>query len=321
LLKPVKNLKISNETRVGILAAFAIAIFIIGYNFLKGNDIFVSENEFYAKYDKVEGLAISKPVLVNGYQIGRVSELTLQPNGQIIAQFKINPKYAIPKNTIARLESTDLLGSKAVVFDLGNSLQYALDGDTLNANVQMNLMEQVEPVQKKAQMIISRLDSILTSVNLILNPNFQKNVNKSFESIAKTLETLESTSKKVDLAVGIQAVRIDKILANAESISANLKNNNEKINSILNNFNSLSDQMAKTNFKETIDNANKAVADLQASIAKINNGTGSLSLLLNDEKLYNNLNNAASNLDKLMVDFKANPKRYVSFSIIGGKKD
>jgi phospholipid/cholesterol/gamma-HCH transport system substrate-binding protein len=79
--------------------------------------------------------------------------------------------------------------------------------------------------------------------------------------------------------------------------------------------------MAKTNFKETIDNANKAVADLQASIAKINNGTGSLSLLLNDEKLYNNLNNAASNLDKLMVDFKANPKRYVSFSIIGGKKD
>ncbi len=321
MLKPVKNLKISNETRVGILAAFAIAIFIIGYNFLKGNDIFVSENEFYAKYDKVEGLAISKPVLVNGYQIGRVSELTLQPNGQIIAQFKINPKYAIPKNTIARLESTDLLGSKAVVFDLGNSLQYALDGDTLNANVQMNLMEQVEPVQKKAQMIISRLDSILTSVNLILNPNFQKNVNKSFESIAKTLETLESTSKKVDLAVGIQAVRIDKILANAESISANLKNNNEKINSILNNFNSLSDQMAKTNFKETIDNANKAVADLQASIAKINNGTGSLSLLLNDEKLYNNLNNAASNLDKLMVDFKANPKRYVSFSIIGGKKD
>lgn len=314
-------MKISNETRVGILAAFAIAIFIIGYNFLKGNDIFVSENEFYAKYDKVEGLAISKPVLVNGYQIGRVSELTLQPNGQIIAQFKINPKYAIPKNTIARLESTDLLGSKAVVFDLGNSLQYALDGDTLNANVQMNLMEQVEPVQKKAQMIISRLDSILTSVNLILNPNFQKNVNKSFESIAKTLETLESTSKKVDLAVGIQAVRIDKILANAESISANLKNNNEKINSILNNFNSLSDQMAKTNFKETIDNANKAVADLQASIAKINNGTGSLSLLLNDEKLYNNLNNAASNLDKLMVDFKANPKRYVSFSIIGGKKD
>ncbi len=314
-------MKISNETKVGILAAFSIAIFIIGYNFLKGNDIFISENEFYAKYDKVDGLGVSKPVLVNGYQIGRVSALTLQPNGQILAQFKINPKYEIPKNTIARLESTDLLGSKAVVFDLGNSLQYALDGDTLNANVQANLMDQVEPVQKKAQQVVARLDSVLTSVNNILNPDFQKNVNRSFASIAKTLETLESTSRTVDGTVTIQAQRIDHILANAESISDNLKANNAKINTILSNFNSLSDQMAKVKFKETIDNANEAVLQLQQSMAKINNGTGSLSLLLNDEKLYNNLNKSAEDLDKLMVDFKANPKRYVSFSVFGGKKD
>ena len=314
-------MKISNETKVGILAAFAIAIFIVGYNFLKGNDIFSQENEFFAKYDKVDGLAISKPVLVNGYQIGRVSGLTLQPNGQILAKFKIDPKYEIPKNTIARLESTDLLGSKAVVFDLGNSMQYAVSGDTLNANVQANLLEQVEPVQKRAQMIIARLDSVLSSVNKILSPNFQQNVDRSFSSIARTLETLESTSKKVDGSVGKQAERIDNIFANAESISANLKNNNEKINSILSNFDNLSDQMAKTKFKETMDNANNAVLDLQATIAKIDKGTGSLSLLLNDEKLYNNLNNSAANLDKLMLDFKANPKRYVSFSVFGGKKN
>lgn len=313
-------MKISNETKVGILAAFAIAIFIVGYNFLKGNDIFASENEFYAKYDKVDGLAVSKPVLVNGYQIGRVSALTLQENGQILAQFKINPKYEIPDNTIARLESTDLLGSKAVVFDLGNSLKHAVDGDTLNANVQQNILEQVEPVQKKAQMIVAKLDSVLTSVNTILNPDFQKNVNRSFASIAKTLETLELTSKTVDGAVSIQAKRIDNILANAESISANLKNNNEKITAIMNNMNTVTDQLAKANFKETLDNANKAVADLQTTVAKINNGTGSLGMLLNDEKLYNNLNNAAENLDKLMLDLKANPKRYVSFSVFGGKK-
>ena len=314
-------MKISNETKVGILAAIAIAIFIVGYNFLKGNDIFTSENEFYAKYDKVDGLAISKPVLVNGYQIGRVSALALQPNGQILAQFKINPKYLVPDNTIARLESTDLLGSKAVIFDLGNSLKYAIDGDTLNANVQQNIMEQVEPVQKKAQVIIAKLDSLLSSVNTILNPDFQKNVNRSFASIAKTLETLELTSKTVDGAVSIQAKRIDNILANAESISSNLKNNNEKITAIMNNMNNVTDQLAKANFKETLDKANKAVADLQATVAKINNGAGSLGMLLNDEKLYNNLNNAAANLDKLMIDLQANPKRYVSFSVFGGKKD
>lgn len=314
-------MKISNETKVGILAALAIAIFIVGYNFLKGNDIFSSENEFYAKYDKVDGLAVSKPVLVNGYQVGRVSALTLLENGQILAQFKIDPKYAIPANTIARLESTDLLGSKAVVFDLGNSLKYANDGDTLNANVQANLLEQVEPVQKKAEVIISKLDSMLTSVNNILNPNFQRNVDRSFASIAKTLETLESTSKTIDGTVSVQSKRIDAILANAESISNNLKNNNERITSILTNANSFTDQLARTQIQTTIDNANKAVTELQTAVNKINSGTGSIALLLNDEKLYNNLNNSAKSLDNLIIDVKANPKRYVSFSIFGGRKD
>lgn len=314
-------MKISNETKVGILAAFAIAIFIIGYNFLKGNDVFKKENEYYAIYDKVEGLTVSKPVLVNGFQIGRVSALTLQTDGKILAEFKIDPQYQIPTSTIAKLESTDLLGSKAVVFELGTSTTYAIDGDTLNANVQANLMEQVEPVQKKAQVLISRLDSILQSVNSILSPGFQKNVENSFNSIAATLKSLESTSKTVDGMVSIQSRRIDNILANAESISANLKNNNAQITSILSNFNQLSDGLAKSNFKQTLDNADKAVSDLQLTINKINSGKGSLGMLLNDEQLYNNLNNASKNLDNLMIDLKANPKRYVSFSVFGGRKD
>ncbi len=314
-------MKISNETKVGILAAFAIAIFIIGYNFLKGNDVFTSENEYYAVYDKVDGLTVSKPVLVNGFQIGRVSALTLQPNGQILAEFKIDPKYEIPTSTIAKLESTDLLGSKAVVFDLGNSKTYAANGDTLNANVQVNIMDQMEPVQKKAQVVIARLDSILQSVNSILSPNFQKNVETSFNSIAATLKSLESTSKTVDGMVSIQSRRIDNILANAESISSNLKNNNQQITSILSNFNQLSDDLAKANFKQTLENADKAVSDLQLTINKINSGKGSVGMLLNDEQLYNNLNNASKNLDNLMIDLRANPKRYVSFSVFGGRKD
>lgn len=314
-------MKISNETKVGILASFGIAVFIVGYNFLKGNDVFTKEQNFYAIYDKVDGLTVSKPVLVNGYQIGRVADLTLLQNGKILATFKISPKYDIPKNTIARLESTDLLGSKAVVFDLGNSTSYAVDGDTLNANIQANLLDQMEPVQKKAQVLISRLDSVLISVNGILNPKFQKNVENSFNSVANTLQTLESTSKTLDGMVTVQSKRIDNIMANAESISANLRNNNDQITGILTNFNQISDDIAKANFKQTLDNANKAVADLQAAIAKVNQGNGSLTLLLNDDKLYKNLNNASYNLDKLIIDLKANPKRYVSFSVFGGRKD
>jgi phospholipid/cholesterol/gamma-HCH transport system substrate-binding protein len=309
--------KIANETKVGILAAFSIALLIIGYNFLKGNAIFSSETVLYAKYPRVDGLAVSKPVLINGFQIGRVDKLTLLPNGSIVATLKISGKYDIPKNSTARLESTDLLGSKAIVMDLGSGA-FAQEGDTLNANVQQNIMEAVQPVQQKAERIIGKMDSILTSVNSIMNPNFQKNVDKSFNSIAATLASLEATSKKVDRLVGSESSKVEGILNNVEAISSNLKANNQKINAILTNINTVTDQVAAANFKQTIENANRAVADFQGVVTKINEGKGSLGLLVNDTKMYDNLNNASKNLDNLIIDLKENPKRYVHFSVFGG---
>ncbi|KQN38726.1 MlaD family protein [Pedobacter sp. MC2016-05] len=316
-------MKIKNETKVGILAAFAIALLIIGYNFLKGNSIFSSETTLFARYTRVDGLTVSKPVLINGYQIGRVAKLQLEPGGTILATLSINSKYDIPENSIARLEGTDLLGSKAIVMSLGNSKKMAEDGYTLNANVEKGLMEQVQPVQKKAELIIGKMDSILSSVNSILNPNFQKNVDKSFNSIAGTLASLETTSKKVDGLVGSESARIEAIFKNVEGITANLNNNNQKISDILTNINTVTDKFAAANFKQTLDNANNAIADLQSVISGIKDGKGSLGLLLNDDKMYQNLNNASKNLDELMIDLKANPKRYVHFSVFGGgnKKD
>ena len=314
-------MKISNETKVGVLASIAIATLILGYSFLKGNDLFSDENEFYAKYDRVDGLATSKPVLINGYQIGRVSSLKLLPSGKILVQFKINPNYSIPKNTIARIESMDLLGSKAVVFELGDGNNFAESGDTLNSHVQTDLMDQVEPIQKKAEQIIARMDSVLTSVNNTLNPEFQRNFDRSFVSIARTLETLEKTTKTVDGLVNDQSSKISSIMTNFESISTNFKNNNVKINTIMNNLDKVSDDLAKSNFTQTIAEANQAVLDLQVILNKVNSGNGTLSQLINDDKMYINLNNAAENLDKLMIDLKANPKRYVSFSVFGGKKN
>lgn len=311
-------MKIKNETKVGVLAAFAIALLIIGYNFLKGNSIFSSETELYAMYTQVDGLGVSKPVLINGFQIGRVDKLELQEDGRIKATLKIKDEYLIPINTIARLESTDLLGGKAVVMVLGNSKEYAKDGYVLNANVEKSLMESVQPVQKKAEMIITKMDSILTSVNSILNPNFQKNVDKSFTSIASTLASLEGTSKKVDALVGSESSKLSAILSNVETITVNFKNNGAKIDAILTNLNTVTDKAAALNFKATIDNANKAVADLQGMVSDLKGGKGSLGKLLNDDEMYKNLTNAAKNLDNLMIDLKANPKRYVHFSVFGG---
>jgi len=316
-------MKIKNETKVGVLAAVAIALLIIGYNFLKGNSIFTNETILYARYSQVDGLAVSKPILINGYQIGRVAALDLQEDATIVATLKINGKYDIPKNTIARLEGTDLLGSKAIVLTLGNDKNFAEDGDFLQTNVEKGLMETFQPVQKKAEMIIAKMDSVLSSVNTILNPNLQKNIDRSFTSIAGTLTSLESTSKKVDALVGSESSKLSAILSNVEAITANFKNNSAKIDAVMKNLNTVTDKVAAVNFEETVNNANKAMADLQTMVSDLKNGKGTLGALLNDKQMYDNLNNASKNLDALMIDLKANPKRYVHFSVFGGgnKKD
>src|SRR6185312_15298374 len=208
-------MKISNETKIGVLTTLAITILILCYSYLKGNDIFAGTNRYYAIYNSVDGLSASKPVLVNGFPIGHVSKMTLRPDGRTIVEFKIEPQYNIPDNTLAKLVSTDLLGSKAIVFEMGNSKTFAADKDTLKADIQGSLAESLQPIQKKAELLITRLDSSLVAINKIMNPDFQKNVDRSFLSIANSLQTLEGTTKKIDQLVAGQTSHINGILSNA----------------------------------------------------------------------------------------------------------
>ena len=313
-------MKISNETKIGALTAIGITILILGYSFLRGDDVFSGSNKFYALYSKVDGLSISKPVLVNGFQIGRISKMTLHNDGRTLVELSVDRQYKVPSNTVAKLESTDLLGSKAIVFDYGNSNTFAQDGDVLQANIQGSLTESLQPIQKKAEDLVNKLDSSLASINKILNPNFQENVDRSFASIANSLQTLEGTTKKIDALVSTQTTHINGILANTETVTSNLKTSSERLTGITTNFEKVSSDVANSNIKQTLENANKAMADLQATISKINTSNGSLGLLLNDKQMYNNLKDASDNLNKLLIDFKANPKRYVSFSVFGGGK-
>jgi phospholipid/cholesterol/gamma-HCH transport system substrate-binding protein len=314
-------LKISNETKTGALTAVAITVLILGYSYLKSGDVFSGSNKFYAVYRSVEGLTISKPVLVNGFQIGRISKMQLHEDGRTTVEFKIDPQYNVPVNTLAKLQSTDLLGSKAIVFELGNSTEYAQDKDTLRADIQGSLAESLQPIQKKAEVLITKVDSALGAINKIMNPTFQKNVDRSFASIANSLQTLESTTKKIDAIVGAQSTHINGIMVNAEAVSGNLKTSTAKLNGISANFERFSNDLSNSNIKGTLDNANKAVGELQTTLSKVNSTEGSLGLLLNDTKMYDNLNSASNNLNNLFLDMKAHPSRYVHFSVFGKKGD
>ena len=312
-------MKLKNEVKVGLLAIVALALLIIGYSFLKGNDVFSTDKTYYAIYDRVDGLTVSKPILVNGYQIGRVSGMELQEDGRIRTELKVSDKYAVPSNTIAKIVSTDLLGGKAIVFELGDSPIYAQDGHQLEAGSEKNIMEQVEPIQKKAQDIAAVLDSVLSSINNTINEDFQRDFNRSIHSIANSLKNIEGITGQLDELVGRERVRVSDIMANVASITENLKNNNEQITGMLANLNTITDQVARANVANTVESANQAVADFQAIVDRINQGEGSIGMLINDTSLYENLQNASKNLDELMIDIKEHPGRYVHFSIFGRK--
>jgi len=314
-------MKITNETKIGALTAIAITILILGYSFLRGDDVFSGTNKFYAVYSSVDGLTVSKPVLVNGFQIGRISKMKLEPDGRTVVELSVDRQYKVPSNTLAKLVSTNLLGDKAIVFVFGNSNLPAQDKDTLKADIQGSLAESLQPIQMKAEKLIGKLDSSLAAINKILNPNFQKNVDRSFASIANSLQTLEGTTKKIDNLVSTQTVHINSIMSNTETVTTNLKTSSANLNGITSNFEKVSQDVANSNIKQTLDNANKAMADLQATISKINTSNGTLGMLLNDKQVYDNLQNATNNLNSLFIDIKAHPKKYVSFSVFGGKKE
>lgn len=315
-------MKINNETKVGIITVFAVTILILGYNYLKGEDVFTDTVDIYAEYEQISGIKESNPILFNGFIIGKITGLELTPKGTIVAKLTIKPDLQIPDNTIAKIVSQDLLGAKAIVLYFGDSRTFIEEGDTLRTDVEMSLAESVNsevlPVKQKAEKLLGTVDSILISIQYILNPNFRSNIDQSFASIKRSIETLEVTATRVDSMVKYQSARFKIISNNIESISTNLRNNNEKITNILQNVDQISDSLAKINFVETISKANKALEDIAIITEKINNGQGTIGLLVNDDKLYKNLNQSSKDLDKLLVDLRLNPKRYVSLSIFGG---
>ncbi len=316
-------MKIKREAKIGILAIITLALFYWGFNFLKGKDIFSKQITFYALYPQVSNLIETNPVSINGVKIGLVDKIFFHPDGsgKIIVKCIIGKDIKIPKNSIAQLYSSDLLGTRAIELLLGDSKEFIQSGDTLISQTQASLGEEVSkeilPIKLKAEELLSSIDSVLIVVQTIFNEQTRNNIYQSIESLKMTVATIEKTTRTIDTTFTQQATRLAHIVANAESISTNLKNNNENITNILSNLSSITDDITKANLVQTIENANNAVARLDTVIAKINSGEGSLGLLLNDKELYQNLDKSALELNKLLEDIRNNPEKYLSIKLFG----
>ncbi len=365
-------MKIRKEVRIGIIFVSGLVLLVWGINFLRGKNFLSNKQYFYAVYEQVGGLIGENPVLLNGLKVGQVENIYFHPDksGKIIVKFSVSEDINVPKNTIAKIFNSDIMGSKALDLKIGkidtlikketlyndrivndtiffikilkkkkngqivedtirsktanDTIFFAKTGCTLQTQIATSIQEEVNiqllPVKQKAERLMLSLDSVLAVVQSIFNEQTRENLTRSFESIKNTIGNLEHTTYNFDTLVSTEKNRLRIIIGNIESITYNLKNNNENISNIINNFSSISDSLAKADIARTINNADKALANVSNVMDKINRGEGSVGLLVNNDSLYMQLSSSSKNLNKLLEDMKENPSRYVHFSVFG-KKD
>ncbi|HAD96324.1 MAG TPA: MCE family protein [Cryomorphaceae bacterium] len=316
-------MKISREFRVGLVALVALVLLYWGFNFLKGKDLFEKKRFYYAVYDKVDGLSRSRPVTINGFQVGSVEEIYFHPDGsgRLMVRMNMTNDFAISKGTLARIYSEDLLGGKSIELVLGVESEPAMSGDTLQSDIQLSLTEevnkQVAPLKQKTEKLIGSVDTVLILISGFLNSETQENFMETFNSIRRSFQMLENTVRTVDETVVESQHDLQTVIRNLASITSNLAENNDELNRAFNNIGNITDSLAQVKFAETFQSLNKALVSAEVIMNKVAEGDGTLGMLINDKELYNNLQEASNQLEILLEDVRYNPKRYVNFSVFG----
>lgn len=314
---------ISNETKVGSLTAIAIVLLVLGFNFLKGKNLTAKNIRYYATFENIQGLASSSPVSINGKQVGTVYETDGGTDmRRIIVTMNMSQKVNIPDNSVA-VVSSSLLGVTAVDIKLGNSASFYKTGDTIASAASGGLLEgalqRVDPVLVQVKNAAKSLDSVLNAVNSILNTETKNNIQATLLNLNKTTSGLVATSASLQTLLNAQTGSLAKTLNNASEFTAGLKNQNDKIDHTLANLETTTGKLAKLDLEATLNALNGTITDLKNTIGKVNSKDGSLGLLLNDSKLYTNLNATSNKLNLLLDDVRMHPKRYINISVFGKK--
>ena len=323
-------MKIANEVKIGLLGVIAIAVFLLGFNYLKGKGLMSSARTVSANYEDVSGLTAANRVTLNGYEVGSVSDIYLEGGNidkGITVEMSIDKGIKIPKNSSAAIVADGLLGTKAIQLTLGTSKE-CLDGDgTILGETQVGMMDkvgnQIDPIMKDLKATLASLNESIASINNILTPSTQQNIKNSVATLNSTLNEFNGLAKTLNG----QKANVDKVMNNMTGISNsltgfsnNLSKNNGVINRTLSNLETTSQNFSKLQLEQTVTKLNTTIGSLQSTLNKVNNGKGSMALLTNDAQLYNNIKNTSATLNNLLYDLSARPHRYVNLSLFGGRK-
>ncbi|MDA3820792.1 MAG: MlaD family protein [Candidatus Delongbacteria bacterium] len=311
----------------GVLIVIILATSYWGFNYLKNKDLFNKQRAYYILYERVEGLNVSSAVTMNGFQIGQVDDIKMltKQNNQLLVSIITDNKYAIPDSSIARIYSMDLMGTKGIEIVLSNSNTYHEDDDTLIGETEQSLKEQVSmqmmPIRNQAEDLMKEMQTAIEVVGYIFNEETQRNLKNSFSSIKRTVSYIETSSQNLDSLMTEEKSRITSILNNIDNITSTISNNNEAISNAIKNISDLSDSLKAAQLTQTLNQANKAINNVAVITDKINQGKGSLGLLVNNDSLYYELESASANLNRLVQDMRINPKRYIDLRLFDLRRD
>ncbi|HMC99413.1 MAG TPA: MlaD family protein [Ferruginibacter sp.] len=316
-------MKISNETKIGALTAIAIALLILGFNFLKGKTLFAKNRTLYAKYQNVAGLAPSNPVMINGLQVGTVYSITSDQNmKEILVNMNLTREVNIPTNSIAFIKPS-LLGTTSLEIKLGDASTYIPKDGTIatevSAGIFTDAMQKIDPVLYQVTKAVSSIDSVLANINHVIDPEAKNNLQATMAHLNVITANLIESSASLNALLNTQTGALAKTLNNLDVFTDNLNKNNDKLNSTIAHLDTASAKLARLDLDKTLNMINGTITDLKGTIARFNNNNGTLGLLLNDNRLYNNLAATGNKLNLLIDDIRTNPKRYVSFSVFGKK--
>lgn len=319
-------MKISNETKVGVLTVIAVTILVLGYNFLKGKDFFSKPKKIYAIYDNTMGLPNTAPVYYKGLQIGVTGEKhELDAHAsKIVVPITLSKDILIPKNSIAIISGSALgISSSVIEIKPGtDSTRFIQPGDTLLTNAPNDMLneitKQLNPVLYQVENAVKSLDSVLSIIARTFDSEAKNNVQGILANVQRTTANLILSSASLQELLNTQTGALASSLNNVNAFTGNLAKNNEKFNGIMDNLNTTSGKFAALNPDVTMKKLDQSIDELAAAIKKINTDSGTLGLLIKDPSLYHRLNNLIFSFNTLADDFKVNPKRYLS---IFGRKD
>lgn len=313
-------MKISNEAKIGALTALGIIVLIFGFNFLKGKKVFEKRTHIYAIFPSIEGLEPSNPVTINGLKVGAVSALTETDKNisGIKVEITLSKDILIPVNSTATINpSLGGLGTTSLFITLGDSKEYMTDGAIMNILDKPGVMEEVRrnltPTLERVNQVMDSLKQTLGTVNNTLDGPSQ-------QAIQATISNLAASTHSLQILLHAQNGALAHSLKHVEHITANLAANGNRVNQVMENMETVSGQLANSQIDATMERLNSSIGELNHAISQLNTTDGSAGLLLNDKKLYNNLEQATLSLNTLLDDVRTHPKRYVSFSVFG-KKD